>query len=126
MKPARPSFFFGIQKLRKKSARSDCEAVRAKVFPSLFWFQDFSGYSGHAIWPSVEGSNDHSSADQPLGQKRYLAQNWDGAKALFQRSAQREIHQDANPSLVMIERCDDLQAEPPPADWDGAYVMKTK
>ncbi|MDP1589948.1 MAG: adenylate/guanylate cyclase domain-containing protein [Prosthecobacter sp.] len=60
------------------------------------------------------------------GIERYLAQDWDGAKALFQRSAQREIHQDSNPSLVMIKRCDDLKAEPPPQDWDGVYVMKTK
>jgi len=61
-----------------------------------------------------------------LGQKRYLAQDWDGAKDLFQRSAQREIHQDSNPSLIMLKRCDALQAEPSPADWDGVYVMKTK
>ncbi len=60
------------------------------------------------------------------GIERYLSQDWDGAKALFERSAKREIHQDANPSLVMIKRCDALQAEPPPQDWDGVYVMKTK
>lgn len=60
------------------------------------------------------------------GMERYLAQDWDGAKALFERSAKREIHQDANPSLVMLKRCDALKAEPPPQDWDGVYVMKTK
>jgi adenylate cyclase len=57
--------------------------------------------------------------------ERYLAQDWEGAKALFERSAKREIHQDANPSLVMLKRCDALKAEPPPQDWDGVYVMKT-
>ncbi|MCF7789032.1 MAG: adenylate/guanylate cyclase domain-containing protein [Prosthecobacter sp.] len=56
----------------------------------------------------------------------YLSQDWDTAKALFGRSAKREIHQDANPSLVMAERCDDMKIHPPPADWDGVYVMKTK
>jgi adenylate cyclase len=56
----------------------------------------------------------------------YQAQQWDAAKALFGRSAKREIHQDANPSLVMIDRCDDMKLNPPPADWDGVYVMKTK
>jgi adenylate cyclase len=60
------------------------------------------------------------------GMERYHAQDWEGAKALFKRSATREIHQDANPSLVMLKRCDALQAEPPPPDWDGVYVMKTK
>jgi len=56
----------------------------------------------------------------------YQSQQWDIAKALFERSAKREFHQDANPSLVMIERCDDMKLNPPPSDWDGVYVMKTK
>jgi len=60
------------------------------------------------------------------GIDRYFAQDWDGAKAIFERAAMREIHQDANPSLVMIERCDAMKSHPPPADWDGVYVMKTK
>ena len=60
------------------------------------------------------------------GIELYLAQDWDGAKALFERSAKREIHQDSNPSLIMIKRCDALKNEPPPTNWDGVYVMKTK
>jgi adenylate cyclase len=60
------------------------------------------------------------------GMERYLAQDWDGAAALFQRSAMREIHQGSNPSLVMLQRCAALKNDPPPADWDGVYVMKTK
>lgn len=56
----------------------------------------------------------------------YLAQDWDTAKAFFERSATREIHKDSNPSLVMIERCDDMKLHPPGVDWDGVYVMKTK
>lgn len=56
----------------------------------------------------------------------YQSQDWDVARALFERAAKREMHQDANPSLVMIERCDDMKLNPPPADWDGVYVMKTK
>ena len=60
------------------------------------------------------------------GIESYLAQDWDGAKALFQRSELCEIHHDDNPSLVMIKRCDALKASPPAADWDGVYVMKSK
>lgn len=56
----------------------------------------------------------------------YQAQQWDVARALFERSARREMHKDGNPSLVMIERCDAMKLDPPPADWDGVYVMKTK
>ena len=60
------------------------------------------------------------------GIERYLAQDWDGAKVLFERSAKLEIHQDDNPSLVLLKRCDALKAAPPAADWDGVYVMKSK
>jgi adenylate cyclase len=60
------------------------------------------------------------------GMERYLAQDWVGAAALFQRSAMREIHQASNPSLVMLQRCAALKNDPPPADWDGVYVMNTK
>jgi len=60
------------------------------------------------------------------GIERYLAQDWDGAKALFERSAKLEIHQADNPSLVLLKRCDALKAAPPAADWDGVYVMKSK
>ncbi|OYW30778.1 MAG: hypothetical protein B7Z47_03120 [Chthoniobacter sp. 12-60-6] len=56
----------------------------------------------------------------------YLAQDWDVAKVFFERSDTLEIHQDANPSKVMLKRCDDMKLNPPPADWDGVYVMKTK
>lgn len=56
----------------------------------------------------------------------YQSQQWDVAKTFFGRSAKREIHQDSNPSLVMIERCDNMKSHPPPADWDGVYVMKSK
>lgn len=60
------------------------------------------------------------------GMERYFAQDWNGARECFLASAAREIHEDANPSMVMLERCDALKADPPPADWDGVYVMKTK
>ncbi len=30
------------------------------------------------------------------------------------------------PSQVYLDRCMHFIEEPPPADWDGVYVMKTK
>jgi hypothetical protein len=30
------------------------------------------------------------------------------------------------PSLEYIKRCKDYISEPPAADWDGVYTMKTK
>ncbi|HRP70639.1 MAG TPA: hypothetical protein PLY93_14005 [Turneriella sp.] len=36
------------------------------------------------------------------------------------------IKKDDGPSQVYLERCEHFIAEPPPPDWDGVYVMKTK
>lgn len=67
------------------------------------------------------------------GIRRYLAQDWDGAIELFTRSAALEPYQpsqeqfiESNPSLIMIERCHRMKANPPAPDWDGVYTMKEK
>ncbi len=36
------------------------------------------------------------------------------------------IKKDDGPSQVYLDRCIHFIEEPPPADWDGVYVMKTK
>lgn len=63
----------------------------------------------------------------------YLGQDWDGAYERFEKASKLERYQpgrdygvDTNPSLMMMERCKSLKANPPSADWDGVYVMKTK
>jgi adenylate cyclase len=56
----------------------------------------------------------------------YLSQDWDAARALFERSAKLETHQDSNPSLILIDRCKYMKEHPPGADWDGVYIMKSK
>jgi len=67
------------------------------------------------------------------GVERYLAQDWDGAEALFRKSAELEPNQphqtpgiESNPSLILLERCHSMRAHPPGAGWDGVYVMKEK
>jgi len=67
------------------------------------------------------------------GVERYLAQDWDGAEALFRKSAELEPNQphvtpgiESNPSLILTERCHHMRAHPPGAGWDGVYVMKEK
>jgi len=67
------------------------------------------------------------------GVERYLAQDWDGAEALFRKSAELEPNQphvtpgiESNPSLILTERCHYMRAHPPGAGWDGVYVMKEK
>ncbi len=67
------------------------------------------------------------------GIERYLAQDWDGALALFAKSAALEPNQpskaraiESNPSLILSARCHYMKAHPPGPKWDGVYVMKEK
>ncbi|MSU48985.1 MAG: adenylate/guanylate cyclase domain-containing protein [Opitutus sp.] len=66
------------------------------------------------------------------GLERYLARDWDGALALFRRSAPLEPNQpgaagvSGNPSLVYVEIVEHFKAEPPGENWDGVYHMKEK
>jgi adenylate cyclase len=65
--------------------------------------------------------------------ERYLAQDWDGAIAGFEKSALLEPNQrnkamaiESNPSLRMIDRCHYMKQHPPGPGWDGVFAMKEK
>lgn len=47
-------------------------------------------------------------------------------KALLELKHCLEIMPDDAVSLLYVERIQALRADPPPADWDGVFVMKTK
>ena len=58
------------------------------------------------------------------GVQLYLEKNWDKAIQDFSKAL------DANPadpvSKLYVQRCQDYKEEPPPHEWDGVFVMKTK
>ncbi len=65
--------------------------------------------------------------------ERYYQRDWDGATALFRRSVGleplvpgRSPGVKSNPSLVYLSIVEHFKNEPPPAAWDGVYVMKEK
>ncbi len=67
------------------------------------------------------------------GRAAYLRQDWTAAAAAFNASAELEPLRpgldagvENNPSTVMLDRCAQLMAEPPEANWDGVYRMKSK
>lgn len=67
------------------------------------------------------------------GIEKYLARDWDGARAAFEKSSRLEPFRPGilpgvydNPSLVLIGRCAEMKANPPGEDWDGRYVMTSK
>jgi len=58
------------------------------------------------------------------GYNHYHNKNWEGALENFNKA----IGIDPNDSVtkLYIERCEDYRMTPPPEDWDGVFVMKTK
>jgi adenylate cyclase len=58
------------------------------------------------------------------GLNAYRNQQWDQAIALFQEALQLPL--DDRPSKMYIQRCQYYQQNPPPENWDGVWVMKTK
>lgn len=58
------------------------------------------------------------------GYQHYLAKRFDEAKAEFEKAL--SICPEDSVAELYIERCADYLAEPPPSDWDGVFVMKTK
>jgi adenylate cyclase len=58
------------------------------------------------------------------GLEQYRSRQWDQAIALFQQALAADP--DDAPSQAYVERCLDFKQTPPPANWDGVYVMKTK
>lgn len=67
------------------------------------------------------------------GIQYYMNQEWNRAISQFEQAADYEPNLpgetpgvNTNPSLIFIDRCNEMMADPPPADWNGVYVMKTK
>lgn len=58
------------------------------------------------------------------GLKEYHQKNFQSALKYFKKSL--NDRPDDEPSKLYIERCQSYIEEPPPADWDGVFVMKTK
>jgi tetratricopeptide (TPR) repeat protein len=58
------------------------------------------------------------------GRKYYKLMDFKQALIKFNKAL--EICPDDGPSKVYLERCREYIDNPPPEDWDGVYVMKTK
>ncbi len=58
------------------------------------------------------------------GLKAYKNRQWTQAIPLFQEVLR--LTPDDQPSQMYIERCREYRQNPPPEQWDGTFVMKTK
>jgi adenylate cyclase len=79
----------------------------------------------------IMGRKDELAPEQAVLRERYSeglaayrARNWDEARHAF--SAALEAVPGDGPSMAFIKRIGDLQANPPAADWDGAWVLDQK
>jgi adenylate cyclase len=57
------------------------------------------------------------------GLAAYKNRQWIEAEELFR--AALKLHEDG-PSKLYLSRCEEYALNPPPEDWDGVFVMKTK
>ena len=58
------------------------------------------------------------------GRKSYKLMKFEEARDTFARTLKVDL--DDGPSKVYYARCKHYIENPPPDDWDGVFVMKTK
>jgi adenylate cyclase len=58
------------------------------------------------------------------GMEAYYARAWEESEQLFMQAL--ELRPDDYPSLLHLERVRAYTQTPPPAAWDGVFVMKSK
>lgn len=54
----------------------------------------------------------------------YLARDWEKAIAAF--STVLQLLPEDGPAQVYIDRCEEFKQHPPPENWDGRYILKSK
>ena len=71
----------------------------------------------------AKGTCDEAAASARVYEQalaKYFARDFPGARTLL------ESLTDDPPGEVLRHRCDAMVAHPPPEDWNGVYVAKTK
>ena len=58
------------------------------------------------------------------GRKNYKLMNFEKARDFFSKAL--KVDPEDGPSKVYFARCKHYMQNPPPEDWDGVFVMKTK
>ncbi|MBN1531804.1 MAG: tetratricopeptide repeat protein [Spirochaetes bacterium] len=59
-----------------------------------------------------------------IGLAAYKQRKWDEAIAAFDEAL--KIMPKDGPSALYLQRASDYKKNPPPAEWDGVFVMTTK
>lgn len=59
-----------------------------------------------------------------LGRKSYKLADFETARTHFLKAL--ELEPEDGPSKIYVARCSHYIENPPPEDWDGVFVMKSK
>jgi tetratricopeptide (TPR) repeat protein len=59
-----------------------------------------------------------------FGLTAYKQMKWDEAIKAFEMALKADPSD--GPSKVYLERSKEFKEDPPPEDWDGVFIMKTK
>lgn len=95
----------------------DYLAVKGKEQPIKVF--ELRGYKSEESKNWLEASPTyHAAVDH------YLARDWEQATKLFNEVL--ALMPNDNPSQIFIDRCAHFASEPPPENWDGRYILKTK
>jgi len=71
-----------------------------------------------------QGSQTFLIGEFAAGLDAYRRRDWDGAVARFEAVLER--YPQDGPSRLYVERCRECAASPPPPDWQGVTVMRSK
>ena len=100
------------------SRELDLVVVKGKTQPvAIFEIMD---YHTEETYPNLSDAMRHFRA----GVTNYRQMKWEKAKTEFSDVLTLNSHDKA--AAMYIARCDHFIAEPPPADWDGVWVMESK
>ena len=107
----------GIDKKLISTRFLDFLAVKGKNKPVEVY--EVRGYrrSETEVWSKAESLYQE-------GIKLYLNRSWEEAEAAFFQVL--ELIPDDGPSKVYIDRCVHFKQDPPPQDWDGRFILKSK
>lgn len=95
----------------------DSVAVKGKALPVRIY--ELLGESGQVSEDRLQLARGFS-----MGLAAYKNRQWEKAGAIF-RMLQSNYPED-KPTQLYVDRVAELKKNPPPADWDCVYVMKTK
>jgi adenylate cyclase len=95
----------------------DSVAVKGKAKPAKIY--ELLGRDGQVPHQSLQMARAFNR-----GLSAYKKRQWDKARRIF--SAILAEYPDDTPSRLYIERVAELEINPPPDDWNGVFVMKTK